>query len=94
MNDDPYESQHEFNSIVAKLGVTFAGRKLNTLTKDDISFVEWMAVVDRLITRKIGLGVYDLPDWPSRDTYDSGETVQEGCNYALENADYFDAEES
>ncbi len=37
---------------------------------DNPTFEEWMQRVDRVVTRAVGLSVYDLPDCRYRDWYD------------------------
>ena len=37
---------------------------------------QWMKEVDSLISRQIGLGANDLPDFLYRDAYDDGRTTK------------------
>ena len=41
----------------------------------EMTFEQWMAGVDKQVQRRIGVSVYDLPDWNYRDAYDAGAGV-------------------
>ena len=43
----------------------------------------WMKEVDRILEKRTGLDQMMLPDWLSRDAYESGMTPQEGADECL-----------
>lgn len=51
-----------------------------------LSFDDWLAAVDRLLTVKVGLGRDDLPDCPYRDWYDDGYRPAEAAREAVSRA--------
>ena len=53
----------------------FVQARIPTNTK----FASWMKHVDRIVTRKWGMGVADLPDLNFRDWYDAGMTSREAA---------------
>lgn len=58
-----------------------------------MTYDEWMREVDVEVQRVSGVGVHDLPDFLSRDSFDCGDTPAEGAEIALEGADFpFDDE--
>ena len=50
------------------------------------SFEDWMRAVDRAVSSKIGLSVYDLPDCCYRDWYDDGVRPASAASRAIKNA--------
>jgi hypothetical protein len=50
------------------------------------TFERWMHLVDVLISQRIGLSAYDLPDCPYRDWYEQGKSVSGAANAAIRNA--------
>jgi hypothetical protein len=50
----------------------------------NLTYRQWMTEVDAGVEKRVGLGLYDLPDWLSRDAYDAGLTVVQGVNACLE----------
>ena len=54
-----------------------------------ITYEQWMQQVDQVVGNiAFGLSVHDLPDFNSRDLFESGATAQEAAEEALENADF------
>lgn len=51
----------------------------------DLTFERWMQKVDELVITISGVSVYDLPDYPYRDWYDSGKEPLEAAADALGN---------
>lgn len=50
-----------------------------------MTFEEWMRQVNRIIAKKLGgMTQDDLPDWNSRDCFDSGATPEDGANECIE----------
>lgn len=43
----------------------------------------WMKEVDRILEKRTGLDQMMLPDWLSRDAYESGMTPQDGADECL-----------
>jgi hypothetical protein len=68
-----------------------SGAKAATFTRDDVTFAEWVAIIDTLLVRKYGVGFFDLPDWCYRDAYDEGCTAGEGRDRAIDESDMGDA---
>lgn len=62
---------------------------MRPLTCHDCSYEDWMASVDAFVSQLTmgGLGVDDLADWMSRDTYEAGTDSKEGALEALRNDD-------
>jgi hypothetical protein len=57
----------------------------------DERFGLWLALVDNRITRAVGVGLFDLADWPIRDSYESGDSPTEAALIALESDDTYAA---
>jgi hypothetical protein len=55
----------------------------------DAEFALWMALVDHNLARKVGLGLFDLADWPMRDAFDDGMSPSEAAQEALRSDDTF-----
>ncbi len=53
---------------------------------DNPTFEEWMQRVDRVVTRAVGLSVYDLPDCRYRDWYQERMRPVWAANEALKRA--------
>ena len=53
-----------------------------------MTFKEWMKEVDAEVTRKSGLGVYDLADYLYRDAYDDGADPKEVAHEVLAENDF------
>ena len=54
-----------------------------------MTYEEWMEKVDTVVGEiAFGFSVHDLPDWMSRDAFDSGATAQDGAEEALAGADF------
>ncbi len=49
-------------------------------------FNGWYNTCDEIVSRKIGVGVEDLPDAPWRDYYEDGLTPHEAIECAKEDA--------
>lgn len=58
------------------------------------SFDEWMAKVDAVCQRKVGLSIHDLADLPFRDYYDDGMTPSAVVSQALREEGYFGSRET
>lgn len=54
----------------------------------DAGFLVWLHNVDRLLSRRVGLGLLDLAD-AYRDMYDDGVDHREAAREALEHDDTF-----
>jgi hypothetical protein len=52
------------------------------------SYTEWINEVNAAVIKKSGLSVYDLPDQPYRDWYDSGKTAKGAASAALKAEDF------
>jgi Family of unknown function (DUF5419) len=50
------------------------------------SFEQWMAEVDEVLVKKVGVSSADLPDWTYRDAFDQGSTPEEAADEAIENS--------
>ena len=50
----------------------------------DLTFEQWMARVNRLVTGRYGVGTSDLEDQPYRDWFDDGLTPAEAASYVAE----------
>lgn len=48
-----------------------------------LTFEKWMKLVDLAVEDKTGLSVYDLPDCPFRDWFDSGKKASTAANKAI-----------
>lgn len=55
-----------------------------------MTYEQWMAVVDAIVEERTGLSQYDLPDWLSRDSYESGMTPEQGADECLLRAGWED----
>jgi len=53
-----------------------------------MTFEVWMNKVDASVSRRAGLGAYDLPDWMYRDAYDDDMSPEDAATEALIAADY------
>ena len=54
-----------------------------------ITYEQWMQDVDQVVGAiAFGLSVHDLPDFNSRDLFESGATAQDAAEEALGNADF------
>lgn len=52
--------------------------------KDNLTYRQWMKEVDKLLEAKTGLWIDILPDWTSRDSYESGASVKQGVQDCLD----------
>lgn len=59
-------------------------------TKTDVEYDAWIRKVDQCVYAIAGVSVHDLPDWPSRDAFDCGDTPREGARHALGDAAFYD----
>ena len=66
-----------------------AGTSWEKYAGGDLLFGLWMKLVDKHVSRKIGLGVLDLADTTFRDFYDDGIRPAEAAELALANDDTF-----
>src|SRR5687768_14909274 len=57
----------------------------------DDRFGLWLALVDNRLTRAVGVGLFDLGDWPIRDSFESGDSPREAALIALESDDTYAA---
>jgi hypothetical protein len=55
----------------------------------DERFGVWLALVDRRITRAVGIGLFDLADWNMRDAHDDGMSPREAALEALRSDDLY-----
>lgn len=51
-----------------------------------MEYKTWMEQVDNEVSELCGMSVHDLPDFPSWDLWDAGETPAEGAREALREA--------
>lgn len=56
---------------------------------DNPRFALWLALVDRHLTRLIGLGHRDIEDWSWRDAFDAETSPREAARTALEDSDLY-----
>jgi hypothetical protein len=56
------------------------------MSKQTLTFDDWMHKVDRSVESFAGLSAFDLPDCPYRDWYDDELTPREAALKALSNA--------
>lgn len=52
-------------------------------------FEIWMGQIDRVVNATAMVSVYDLPDRPFRDWFDSGMTAADAAQQALEYAGWY-----
>ena len=57
--------------------------------RDDKQFALWLALVNRQLLRRVGLGLFDLGDFNARDCFDSGASPAQGAQDALEADDTY-----
>jgi len=51
----------------------------------DQDFATWLTLVDGAIRARLGVGLFDLEDYPLRDAYDNGESpIEIAIEVALE----------
>ncbi len=53
-----------------------------------MSYDAWMKKVDQEVSKLCGMSVHDLPDFPSWDLWDAGETPEEAAKEALREAGF------
>ena len=58
----------------------------NTLDKTDKMYLRWMEDVDDEVQSIAGVSVHDLPDFPSRDWFESGVAPAEAAEDVLAEA--------
>ncbi len=51
-----------------------------------LTYEDWMEEVDNVVMQLMEIGVHDLPDFPSRDMYDAGESPIDAAQTAINNA--------
>lgn len=52
----------------------------------DSKFANWLAKVDTLVEKQVGVSLFDLEDFPLRDWFDDNVSATEAANMALEEA--------
>lgn len=52
-----------------------------------MTYDEWMEAVDLCVRKWADLSVHDLPDFLSRDSFDRGDSPEEGAMIAIEGDD-------
>ena len=57
--------------------------------RGDVPFALWLALTDRRVTRRVGLGIFDLSDAPFADYFEDGMTPAEAADAVLEADDTF-----
>jgi hypothetical protein len=57
-----------------------------------MTYEQWKTAVSALVEDKCGVPMEWLPDWLSRDAYDSGASPQEGAELCLENSGFYESE--
>jgi hypothetical protein len=45
--------------------------------RGDLNFAAWLHEVDKIVSKKLGIGLFDLPDMMTRDAYDAESTPEE-----------------
>lgn len=72
---------------------TDAGKKYagESVSEQALSFEDWMKAVDRAVDQRTGMSVYDLPDMPFRDWYDSGKSAVAAAAKAISNAKNYES---
>lgn len=66
-----------------------AAAKLDPPPQGNGHFELWMKLVDRRVSRAVGVSVYDLGDFNSQDLFDSGTSPKDAAQEALENDDTY-----
>jgi hypothetical protein len=51
-----------------------------------MTYTEWMAAVDAVLEKRIGLVQLDLPDWLSRDAYEAGMQPEDAADECMTSA--------
>ena len=64
---------------------------MHTHDGGDERFGLWLALVNNRLIRTVGLGLFDLGDWPIRDAYDNGDSPSEAARLALSYDDTYGA---
>ena len=54
-----------------------------------MTYEQWVAKVDQVLTSRIGISMDDLPDWLSRDAFEDGLSPEEGADICLEETEMF-----
>lgn len=49
----------------------------------DLTYRQWMTQVDAALEKRTGLSMDQLPDWLSRDAYESGTSVAEAVDLCV-----------
>ena len=57
--------------------------------RGDVPFALWLALTDRRVTRRVGLGIFDLADTTLADFFEDGMTPAEAADAVLEADDTF-----
>lgn len=58
-----------------------------------MTYSEWYSKVNAIVGSKAGVGVDDLPDFPSRDQYEDGVSPEDAASDALYDAGFTDHED-
>jgi len=53
---------------------------------DEKDFIDWLVAADRIVEKRTGVGILDLPDWNWRDAYDDGLGPAIAAGGAIEQA--------
>jgi len=56
--------------------------------RGDERFALWLHLVDRRVRRQTLVGAGDLVDWPSRESYESGDSPSQAAKLAIENDEW------
>lgn len=59
----------------------------NQITRYNTSYGDWMKAANRWLISRLGISIYDLADFCSRDLYEDGASAEEAAITALENDD-------
>jgi hypothetical protein len=87
----------DFNAILAKIDAGDTSTRLaqrvaeikDTYAGGDAEFALWLSLIDFRLQKSVGIGLFDLADWPMRDAFEDGMSPREALTEALRNDDTF-----
>jgi hypothetical protein len=78
----PYSTLSDASSATLRIVTNVTERRVMAVDR----FAAWFDAVDRIVEKRVGMSVRDLPDCSYRDWFDDGITANQAARLAIEEA--------